>query len=117
MLAKKQSDNTKTPPKRFDYTAFADRLRAVSLNNDSHSTGVVKTIYRITTLPLIIRTIPPIPSHKIAFGQSLETVILIVNNESVRAIFPLPITSECIATVTKDSDVVLCLILLNCILM
>ena len=48
MLAKKQNDNTKTPPKRFDYTEFADRLRAVSLSNDSHSTGVVKSIKRFT---------------------------------------------------------------------
>ena len=34
----------------FDYTTIADRLRTVSYGNDSHPTGVVKTINGIPTL-------------------------------------------------------------------
>ena len=48
----KQRDNTKTPPKKFDYTTIADRLRTVSWGNDSHPTGVVKPVYGIPTFPL-----------------------------------------------------------------
>ena len=42
--SKKQHDNTKSPPKLFDYTMIADRLRAVSWSNNSHPTGVVKPV-------------------------------------------------------------------------
>ena len=44
---KKQSDNTKTPPRKI-----ADRLRTVSWNNDSHPTGEIKPVYGIQTFPL-----------------------------------------------------------------
>ena len=37
---KKQSDNTKTPPKT--YMTIADRLRTISCSSDSHPTGVVE---------------------------------------------------------------------------
>ena len=48
--SKKQSDNTKTPPKTSITTTIADRqLRTVSWSNDSHPTGVVKPVYRIQT--------------------------------------------------------------------
>ena len=40
-MSKGQIDNTKTPNKKFDYTAIADRLRTVRWNNYSHPTGVV----------------------------------------------------------------------------
>ena len=40
--SKKQSDNTKTPPKTFDYKTIVDRLRIVSWSNYSHPTGVIK---------------------------------------------------------------------------
>ena len=43
-IAKGQHKNT---TKNFDYTTFADRLRTVSLGNDSHPTGVVKPVYGI----------------------------------------------------------------------
>ena len=33
--SKKQRDNTKTPPKNFDYTTITDRLSTVSWGNDS----------------------------------------------------------------------------------
>ena len=36
--AKKQRDNTQTPPKNFDYTTTAGRLRTVSWVNNSHPT-------------------------------------------------------------------------------
>ena len=61
----KTYDKTPTPPtlrkvtlqnknatKNFDYTTIADRLRPVSLSNDSHPTGVVKPDYGIPTSPL-----------------------------------------------------------------
>ena len=50
--SKKELDNTKTPPKNFDYTTIADPLRTVSWGNDSHPTGVVKQMNGIPTLPL-----------------------------------------------------------------
>ena len=37
--SKTQRDNTKAT-KNFDYTTIADRVRTVSLGNDSHPTGV-----------------------------------------------------------------------------
>ena len=49
---KKQRDNTKTPPKNFDYTTIAGWLRSVSLGNDSHPIGLVKLVYGIPTFPL-----------------------------------------------------------------
>ena len=48
--SKKQRDNTKTPPKNFDYTTIADRLRTVSRGNDSHTNGVVIPVNGIPTL-------------------------------------------------------------------
>ena len=36
----------------FDYTTIADRLRTVSLSNNSHPTGVVKPVYVYPTFPL-----------------------------------------------------------------
>ena len=45
-MSKKQSDNTNNAPKKIDYTAIADLLRTVSLNNYSHPTGVVYRFYR-----------------------------------------------------------------------
>ena len=36
----------------FDYTTIADRLRTVSWGNHSHTTGVVKPVNGIPTLPL-----------------------------------------------------------------
>ena len=50
--SKKQRTNTKTPQKIIDDTTTADRLRTVSWGNDSHSTGVVKPVNGIPTLPL-----------------------------------------------------------------
>ena len=44
------SGNTTTPPKTFDYTTIADRLRTVRWSNDSHQTAVVKVVYEIPTL-------------------------------------------------------------------
>ena len=48
---KKQSDNTKLN-KNFDFTIIADRLRTVSLSNDSHSTSTVKPVNGIPTFLL-----------------------------------------------------------------
>ena len=39
---KKQRDNTKNATKNFDYTTIVDRLRTVSLSNNSYPTSVVK---------------------------------------------------------------------------
>ena len=50
--SKKQRDNTKNATKTFDYTTIADRLRTVSWSNSSHSTGVVKPVYKRSTFPL-----------------------------------------------------------------
>ena len=41
-MSKGQHDKTKTSPKKFDYTAIADRLRTVRWSNYSHPTGVVR---------------------------------------------------------------------------
>ena len=43
-MSNEQNDNTKTP-KKFDYTAIADRLRTVIWSNYSHPTGVVNRFY------------------------------------------------------------------------
>ena len=55
--SKKQRDNTKTPPKNFNYTTIANRLRTVSSGNDSHPAGVVKPVYEIQTLPLTLTVV------------------------------------------------------------
>ena len=41
---KKQRDHKKKSTKISSYTTIADRLRAVSLGNDSHPTGVVQLV-------------------------------------------------------------------------
>ena len=42
---RKQRDNTKrNGTKNFDYTTITDRLRTVSLNNNSNDTGVIKPV-------------------------------------------------------------------------
>ena len=48
---KKATWQHKNPTKTFDYTTIADRLRTVSLGNDSHPTGVIKPVYGIPTFP------------------------------------------------------------------
>ena len=40
---------TQKRKKTFDFTTIADRLKTVSLSNDSHPTGVVKSVYGIPT--------------------------------------------------------------------
>ena len=50
--SKTQRDNTKNATKNFDYTTITDRLRTVSWSNNSHPTGVVKTVYERSTFPL-----------------------------------------------------------------
>ena len=55
--SKKQSDNTKTPPKNFDYTTIADRFKTVSCSIKSHSTSVFKPVYGILTFPLTAITV------------------------------------------------------------
>ena len=47
----------KNVTKNFGYTTIADRLRTVSLSNDSLPTGVVKPIYGIPTLPLTAKVV------------------------------------------------------------
>ena len=41
----------------FDYTTIADRLRTVSLRNNSYPTGVVKPFYGILTFPLTTKAV------------------------------------------------------------
>ena len=39
-MSKKQNDNTKSPPKKFDYTEIADRLSTVSgVTTSAHLAG------------------------------------------------------------------------------
>ena len=55
ILRRKLQKSKVTTPKRhknFDYTTIVDLLRTVYWSNDSYSTGVVKPIYKIQTLPL-----------------------------------------------------------------
>ena len=47
----------KNANKNFDYTTVADRLRMVSLGNDSHRTGVVQPVYGIPTFPLTAKAL------------------------------------------------------------
>ena len=49
--SKKQSDNTKTPPKT-SITQRKQTDRTDSSGNDSHRTGAVKPVYRIPTFQL-----------------------------------------------------------------
>ena len=44
-MSKGQSDYTNNATKKFNYTAVADRLRAVSWSNYSHPTGMVDLVY------------------------------------------------------------------------
>ena len=43
--------------KNFDYTTIADRLRTVSWSNNSHPTGVVKSVYGYPTFPLTAKAV------------------------------------------------------------
>ena len=43
--------------KNFDYTTIADRLKTVSLSNDSHPTGMVKPVYKIPTFPFTTKAV------------------------------------------------------------
>ena len=45
-ISKGQHDNTKTSPKKFDYTAIADWLRTVRCSNYSYQTGGVYRFHR-----------------------------------------------------------------------
>ena len=68
--SKKQSDNTKTIPKDFDYTMIADRRRTVNWSNNSHQTCVIKPVYGILNFQLATK----------AFNQkeaSLKIILLI----------------------------------------
>ena len=56
-MLKGQSNNTNNATKKFDYTTIADRLRTVSLGNDSNPTGVVKPVYGIQTFPLTTKAV------------------------------------------------------------
>ena len=52
--SKKQRDNTyNNAIKNLDYITITDRLRTVSLSNNSHPTGVVKPVYERSAFPLI----------------------------------------------------------------
>ena len=42
--SKKQRDNLTNATKNFDYTPIADRLRTVSMSNNSYPTGVVTPV-------------------------------------------------------------------------
>ena len=50
-MSKVQNDNTTNATKKFDYTAIADRLRTVSWNNYSNTTGVVSRSLTLWELP------------------------------------------------------------------
>ena len=50
-MSKGQSDNTNNATKKFDYTAVADRLRAVSWSNYGYPTGVVNRFTGLTFPP------------------------------------------------------------------
>ena len=43
--------------KIFDYITIADRLRTVSLSNNSHQTAVVKPVYGYPTFPLTAKAV------------------------------------------------------------
>ena len=48
----KSNLTTQKRHQKLDYTTNADRLRTVSLGNDSHQIGVVNPVYGIQTFPL-----------------------------------------------------------------
>ena len=52
---KNPKSNVKTQQRHqnFNYTTIADRLMTVSWSNNSHPTGVVKSVYERSTYPLI----------------------------------------------------------------
>ena len=55
--SKKQRDNKKKGHQNFDYKTISDRLRTVGWGNDSHPTGVVKSVYGIATFSLTAKTV------------------------------------------------------------
>ena len=54
---RKPIDNTKTPPKNFDYTTIADRLKTVSCSNNSNPNDLVKPVYVYPTFPLTAKAV------------------------------------------------------------
>ena len=62
--SKKQRGNTKNATKNFDYTTTTDLLRTVSWSNNSHPTGVVKSVYERSTFPLTA-TVVQSKGHKV----------------------------------------------------
>ena len=71
-----QRDNTKNVTKNFDYTTIVDRLRTVSWSNNSHPTGVLKSVYERSTFLL---TTTAVQSKEHTFKNVL--IILLIETE------------------------------------
>ena len=74
----------KNATKNFDYTTIADRLMAASWSNDSHATGVFKSVNRIPTIPInttvllsrdIILQEAHIWIHKVSTENNIEKIV------------------------------------------
>ena len=72
---KTQRDNVKRH-KNFDYTTIADRLRTVSLSNDSNPTGVVKPVYGIRTFPKTTKAV-------LSKGHTFKNMLLFVEGHII----------------------------------
>ena len=53
----KTNGHHKNTTKNFDNTTIADRLRTVSWSNNSHPTGVVKSVYGYQIFPLTAKAV------------------------------------------------------------
>ena len=82
----------KTQKKIFDYTTIADRLRTVSWSNDSHPTGVVKSVYGIPTFPLTTKAVQS--KRQKDYYQKWETINIV-------ALFSVEIKSSKIEKVPR----------------
>ena len=67
----KSNVTTQKCHQNFDHTTIADRLKTVSLSNDSHPTCVVKPVYGIPTFLLTAKAV----IKRTQIGQLLQTVL------------------------------------------
>ena len=54
---KNKNVTTQNATKNFDYTTIADQLRTVNWSDESHTTGVIKPVNRISIFLLIAKAV------------------------------------------------------------
>ena len=96
-IKKSKVTTQKNANKNFDYTMIAERLRTVSLSNDSHQTGVVKPVYGIPSLPQKLCNQKDTHLKKIVNNPSCENQVPTANQSEEAAL-------TCVITVERHTN-------------